>query len=384
MISAACLIIRNEWVLHMDNEKAFKNLINADVVRLISHEVKKVFTRFSTEEFESIISDLFLLELKDRVLLVTKALKENLPSNYKEAIRVIKEVINNDKLSGFQLWPFSEYVSQFGLNHFEESMDLLYDLTQKFTAEFAIRAFIIQDHQKVISYLSSLVNDQNVHIRRWVSEGTRPLLPWGKKIHFLVDHPELAIGLLEKLKYDEEIYVRKSVANHLNDISKNHPELVIELLSQWLKLCPVEHLPKLEWIKKQALRTLIKKGNKKALQLMGVSGEGKIQINYFRLDKKKYKLNEKLQFYFEIESQSQVMQNIVIDYGIDFVKANGKLGRKIFKLKNVRLEAGASMKLTKIHSLKSITTMRFYSGKHQLTLQVNGLGLKTLEFFFEV
>lgn len=368
----------------MDNENAFKNFINSDVVKLISSEIKKYDKKFSTQNFEKIIPKLKSLELKDRVLLVTQGMADNFSKSYLENIKVIKQVIKNSNLKGFQLWPFSEYISQFGLPHFKESMDAMYELTQKFTAEFAVRPFIIQDHQKVLSYFETLTSDPNVHIRRWVSEGTRPLLPWGQKIITFVDHPQLALKLLEELKYDEELYVRKSVANHLNDISKSHPLLLIELMNKWQKECPTEHSLKIAWIKKQALRTLIKKGHPGALKLMGVNGKGKILLKGFKLDKKAYQLNDKLTFQFEIVSQGKSKQSLVIDYGIDFLKANGKLGRKIFKLKHIELDAGSSIKITKSHSLKAITTMKFYSGKHQLSLQVNGISLETLQFNFKV
>ena len=368
----------------MDNDKAFKNLINEAVVKLILCVIKKVDKKFPAHFLEQIIPQLKDLELKDRVLLVTKALAASFSKSYPENINVIKQVIKNDQLKGFQLWPFSEFISQFGLSHFDESMDAMYELTQKFTSEFAIRPFIIQDHQKVLNHFQKLTSDPNVHIRRWVSEGTRPLLPWGQKISAFVNHPELAIGLLEKLKYDEEIYVRKSVSNHLNDISKNHPMLVIKVVDQWQKECPAEHISKIAWIKKQALRTLIKKGHPGALKLIGVNGKGKIQIQGFKLDKKTYKLGEKMTFKFKMISQGKSRQSVVIDYGIDFLKANGKLGRKIFKLKNIELDAGSSIEITKTHSLKAITTMKFYSGLHQICLQVNGVCLETLPFSFRV
>jgi 3-methyladenine DNA glycosylase AlkC len=368
----------------MDNDKAFKNLINEAVVKLIICEIKKVDKKFPAHLLEQIIPQLKALELKDRVLLVTNALASSFAKSYPENIKVIKQVIKNNKLTGFQLWPFSEFISQFGLSHFDESMDAMYELTQKFTSEFAVRPFIIQDHLKVLNHFQKITCDPNVHIRRWVSEGTRPLLPWGQKIAVFVNHPELAIELLEKLKYDEEIYVRKSVANHLNDISKNHPLLVIKIVDRWQKECPAEHFSKIAWIKKQALRTLIKKGHPGALKLMGVNGKGKIKIQGFKLDKKTYKLGEKMTFQFTLISQGKSRQSVVIDYGIDFLKANGKLGRKIFKLKNIELDAGSSIEITKTHALKAITTMKFYSGVHQICLQVNGVCLESLSFNFKV
>jgi 3-methyladenine DNA glycosylase AlkC len=356
----------------MKEKNAFKNWINPKVVEKISQAFLTVYPKFNSKEFKKVSIQLENLELKARVLIISRELKKHLPDNYQISIELITKVLKMDKLKGFELWPISEYISQNGLEHFEESMQAMYLLTQQFTSEFAIRPFFVKDHQKVLKYFHRWSKDKNHHVRRWVSEGSRPLLPWGLKLSTFIDSPQLTISLLENLKFDEELYVRKSVSNHLNDISKHHPDLVIKTLQEWEKGCPKVHLQKINWIKRQALRTLIKKGNLKALKLMGVNSKTEIKISGFKLNQNKFKLNDKLIFEFKLTSLSNKEQTLVIDYKIDFIKSNGKHSPKIFKLKTVKLEAKKSLTIKKSHDLRAITTMKYYKGKHKLSIQVNG------------
>ncbi len=368
----------------MEESSAFKNFINKKVVDTIGREVHHHYQEFSLKEFVKVSEKLAPLELKARVLLITAELKKHLPDSYKEAAHILKKTMESGELTGFSLWPFSEYISQFGLDDFETSMEVMKVLTQKFTAEWAVRPFLLKDHSKVLKAFSKLATDKNVHIRRWSSEGARPVLPWGPKIPAIIADPTLTLPILEKLKYDEELYVRKSVSNHLNDITKTHPKLVIDAVKRWESEAPPKHLDKILWIKKQALRTLIKKGNKDALKLMGVSGEAKVNISGIKLNQKKYKLGDKLEFSFELTSTAKSSQKLVIDYGIDFVKAGGKKSTKIFKLKSVDLAGKEKCEIKKSHSLKKITTMTYYKGLHHLVIQVNGKILASQSFQFDV
>jgi 3-methyladenine DNA glycosylase AlkC len=247
-----------------------------------------------------------------------------------------------------------------------------------------VRPFLLKNHTKVLKYFSKWATDKNVHIRRWVSEGSRPILPWGGKIPLFIMDPTHTILLLDKLKFDEELYVRKSVANHLNDISKNHPQVVVDVLKMWQQSCPEKHQDKLDWIKRQALRTLIKKGDKKALAMMGVTGEAKVKLSELKLNKKKFKVGDKLEFSFDLTSTSKSKQKLVIDYAIDFVKAGNKKSAKVFKLKTFDLGPGESMVIKKSHSLKKITTMTFYPGLHHLMIQINGRKIAEKSFLFDV
>jgi 3-methyladenine DNA glycosylase AlkC len=367
----------------MENENAFKNMINETVVKKISSAIVDVYPDFKQKQFIKLSKELGALELKARVLLITKHLKEQLPESYPAALKILKAVMEKEALSGFELWPFSEYISQFGLDHFDESMKAMYLLTQMFTAEFAVRPFLLKDHKKVLKYFEKWSKDKNVHVRRWVSEGSRPLLPWGQKIPLFVMDPTHTLLLLDKLKFDEELYVRKSVANHLNDITKNHPQVVIEILRLWAKDVGPEEIEKYNWIKKHALRTLIKKGHAGALNLMGVTGKADVKIDEFKLNKKKFRLNDIMTFDLSLSSTATKSQLLIIDYSIDFMKANGKKGKKVFKLKTLELKGKESLSLTRNHSLKRITTMRFYPGTHHLYLHVNGQILNEIKFFFE-
>lgn len=363
-----------------ENENAFKNMINESVAKQIAAAIQKADPKFNTKKFLKLTDELKPLELKDRVRLITKHLHANLPYNYLQSLKIIVEAMKKSSLSGFSLWPFSEFISQYGLDHFDESLKAMYILTERFTAEFAVRPFLIKDHKKVLKQFEKWATDKNVHIRRWVSEGSRPLLPWGQKIPLFIMDPTHTLLLLDKLKFDDELYVRKSVANHLNDISKNHPQVVIEVLRMWQKGATEQDLVKLNWITRHALRTLIKKGHPGALKLMGVDGKGAVKISKLTLNKKKFKLNDSLEFKFLITSTSKTSQKVIIDYAIDFMKANGKKGKKVFKLKTVDLKAGEELQISKKHSLKPITTMKFYKGEHHLYLQVNGHILKEISW----
>jgi 3-methyladenine DNA glycosylase AlkC len=370
-------------ILH-DNPNAFKNRINHDLVKIIAAEIGSVLTSFNQKEFCKVIAVLAPLGLKERVLVIARELRVHLPSDYNKAISVLVKVMNRDKLSGFALWPFSEFIAQNGLDHFDQSMQAMHLLTQKFTAEFAIRPFFLKDADKVLNYFKQYALDENHHVRRWVSEGSRPLLPWGLRLPVFVENPDLTITLLDILKLDEELYVRKSVANHLNDISKHHPLVVVETIRRWEKNCPAQHSEKLAWIKRQALRTLIKKGYPAALKLIGVSGETKIKISLIKLQKERVSIGDKLEFSFDVTSQAKKEQKLVIDYLVHFVKSNGKLSHKVYKLKTCSIKAGQKISFSKSHSLKPITTMKWYRGEHKLSIQVNGKIYANKDWFFAI
>lgn len=368
----------------MDNPNAFKNKINEEVARKIATGISRQYPSFNSKKFLLLLKELDDLELKARVLLITRHLKLNLVQDYPEAVTILMKVMEESDLQGFELWPFSEYISQFGLEHFDLSMKAMYQLTQKFTSEFAVRPFLLKNHKRVLKYFDKWAKDKNVHIRRWVSEGSRPLLPWGQTIPLFIMDPTHTLLLLDKLKFDQELYVRKSVANHLNDISKNHPQVVIDVLRLWEKDVPSEHIDKILWIKRHALRTLIKKGHSGALKLMGVQGKAKVAIKKLACLKDSYELHDELIFSFDIESKAKTSQKLIIDYIIDFVKANGKLGKKVYKLKTLELAAGEKVVINKKHSLRPITTMKYYSGTHHLLIQINGEMMGQITFYLEV
>ena len=367
-----------------DNPNAFKNFINKEVTKRLATAIQGQYPSFNTKRFLQLNRELDQLELKQRVKLVTHHLKLNLELPYPESLNILVNAMEEGDLKGFELWPFSEFISQFGLDHFDLSLKALYQMTSRFTAEFAIRPYLLKDHKRVLKFFNKWVKDKNVHIRRWVSEGSRPLLPWGERLPLFVMDPTHTILLLDQLKFDEELYVRKSVANHLNDISKNHPQVVIDLIRLWEKDTPPVHQDKMNWIKRHALRTLIKKGDKRALKVMGVSDKTLASVKHLSTNKSLFNLHDDLVFSFRLESQGKKTQKMVVDYVIDFMKSSGKMGKKVYKLKTLELKPGEKIELKKKHSLKPITTMKYYSGTHHLMIQVNGEIMGQISFYLEV
>jgi 3-methyladenine DNA glycosylase AlkC len=210
-----------------ENPNAFKLLIGES---LINKYFKS--SQLTPKEIKRIKNELLKLELKPRVRLIARELKKTLPSDYRKALKVLMKITREQKLTGFELWPATEFIQAHGLDDIDESLEALYELTQKFTAEFGIRPFINTHGDVIYKKLAKWKSDPSEHVRRWLSEGTRPRLPWGEKLQAAVRDPESGLRILEHLKFDASLYVRKSVGNHLNDIAKDHPELVVETLKQ--------------------------------------------------------------------------------------------------------------------------------------------------------
>ncbi|MGE3758021.1 MAG: DNA alkylation repair protein, partial [Pseudobdellovibrionaceae bacterium] len=241
----------------------FKNLLGYEAAKKIAKALKKAEPSFDESLFLlELEKKLAPLELKDRMLELTERLKRTLPKSQKESFAILVNALqsnskNEHGISGFLVWPFTQFVADEGLAHFELSMQTLKEMTQVFTGEWAIRAFLIHNEQKTLKQMAEWAQDANEHVRRLASEGSRPLLPWGQKLYAIVEDPEKTWPILEKLKNDSSLYVRKSVANHLNDHSKNHGDWVIEKLNSWKSSKKIES--EIDWIIRHATRTLVKK-----------------------------------------------------------------------------------------------------------------------------
>jgi 3-methyladenine DNA glycosylase AlkC len=351
---------------------ALKDLFDKTCVKRIGLALSAASPSFDLKSFQKLIPALETLEMKPRVLLIRDGIHAHLPANYKKAVEIILSSTGKGTLRGFDLWPFTEFIQAHGLEDRPTSLNALKKLTILFTGEFGVRPFIREHQKETLDFLLTCAADKNVHVRRWATEGSRPRLPWGEKLHGLVKDPRPTLPILELLKFDEELYVRKSVANHLNDIAKDHPELVIKTLGRWKKEARGGDLVKLTWVIRHALRTLIKEGNPEALKLLGVSQKIHIKATDLKLDQKSYKLGERMSFSFDLESPGPQDQKIVVDYIVHFMKANRSLSGKVFKLKTFTLRAGEKLKISKTHHLKQITTRVFHPGLHELEIQING------------
>lgn len=365
----------------------FKNLINENVAKQTAKAISRNYPDFNEKSFlKNIGKELAPLELKDRVILLAKKLHAHLPADQKKSLRLVEGAIKqNDKdeigLSGFASWPLTEYVSRYGLDEFDLSMNVLKEMTKVFTGEWAVRTFFLADEKRTLKHFQKWVHDENVHVRRLVSEGARPLLPWGQKLPSFVKDPKITWELLEILKHDKEEYVRKSVANHLNDHSKNHPDFIVKKLLAWKKSHGEDK--DLDWIIRHASRTLIKKGHAEAFKLHGVES-GKVKVLSQKILTKKVDLGKTLKVEVEFQNLGSKKLKVILDHEVHLLKANDKHNIKCFKGKSVELLPKEKKKVEFNIPLKPVTTRTYYGGEHFWNIKVNGVSEKKLSFMLKV
>ena len=365
-----------------------KNGLAQPAVGRISAALSKVLTQFDAQTFEQrCLKGLNELELKERVNHIISILHDYLPNDFPQAAAILINIADvwdfgnaDDSLKSFAAWPIIDYFSVYGLEHPEESLLGLKQLTHLFSAEFAIRAFIVKYPEYCHQQFTLWVKDESEDVRRLVSEGTRPKLPWGLQLKQFVVDPTPNLTLLTSLKSDPSLYVRRSVANHLNDIAKNHPAVVINTCKQWLNEKTKTDAKEVDWVIKHATRTLVKNGYAEVFSLLGFTENPKVNIDQIILSNEVIKLGEAINFTFNITSASQKPQHFVIDYAIHFVKANGKQQAKVFKLKNVTLQPNETINLSKSFSFKPITTRKYYLGEHKIELLLNGQPVSAKSF----
>jgi 3-methyladenine DNA glycosylase AlkC len=273
-------------------------------------------------------------------------------------------------------WPHMFFVARYGLGDFEDAMRFQYELTKRSTAEGSIRAFIEDYPERAYERLLEWTSDPNMHVRRLVSEGTRPRLPWASRLRAFQDDPAPVIRLLEMLRDDPERYVQRSVANNLNDIAKNHPSVAVEVCKRW----SINATPGRKWIVRHALRSLVKQGNRGALEVMGYASSPLLTIKDVLFTPTKVALGGKLRFSFELMSESDQDQRLLIDYAVHFVKANGKRAPKVFKLRELVLPTGGDIGLEGTISFAEMSTRKPRPGVHRIDLLVNGVSHDLGEF----
>lgn len=354
----------------------WKDRINSDSVRKLAESFAEVHKKFDVESFVRSVCepDLHELELKQRIERVAVKLNEQLPNSFSKASAIVKKVA--PKAGMFENWALTEWVARYGLEHFDESMDALEFLTKHGTAEFAVRPFIKKYPDKMLEVLTRWAENNNEHIRRLAAEGSRPRGVWiGHLVSFIVN-PKPVIQILNKLKTDSSKYVRIAVANSLNDISKDHPELVVATARKWKKL----KNPDTDWIIKHGCRSLIKQGVTEVFPLLGFTPNPKVEINNFKLSQKKLPIGDTILFSFNIQSQAKSAQKLAIDYRLHYMKKNGKTSPKLFKLREKNIESGQTLQISAKRSLADLSTRKHYAGEHQVELIVNGLQVAEASF----
>lgn len=351
-----------------------KNHFGPEVARLWAQWLTQTHPGFRAKAFlEDALDGFEALELMPRCRHLGEAVARHLPERFPAGARVLLRVLetaappqNGNPIGSFVFMPAGVVAATRGLGHFAEAMEVLKALTKRFTSEFAIRPFLREHPEKCFQLLHDWASDPNEHVRRLVSEGTRPRLPWGERVPGLILDPSPGLALLERLKDDPSEYVRRSVANHLNDIGKDHPERLLAVAKGWNKGASSDR----KKLIRHALRSLVKAGNRDALFLLGFGGQLRALLQRKSVFPARIRVGEKVVFSATIAAESKT--RVLLDYRIHFQKANGKTSPKVFKGTTMDLSAGESRSWRATFAAIPRSTRVLYPGVHAVDLLLNG------------
>lgn len=351
----------------------FKDLFSADFIKGIEQNLKSIDKDFNSKLFNKIIFNETWpnQELKQRSKTIAQAIYHSYNSDYLKGLNNLEnwvsELLKSKHKSGIEYLFLPDFIECFGLNFEKESIQKIPLITSFISCEFCIRPFIINNPNKLIKQMQKWSEHENLHVRRLSSEGIRPRLPWAMQLPELIKDPKPIFPILDNLKDDPEVYVRKSVANNLNDISKDHPTKVLDWSKSNYNKSDLTNA-----IIKHALRTLLKSAHSEAIQLFGYSDINNFEIRDLKLETPIVKLNEELIFSFKIKNRSKNEEMLRLEYGISFLKQNSKQNRKVFKISERSIQAGEEIVIVKKHRIYPITTRVYYLGSQGLDIQING------------
>ncbi len=360
-----------------------KYLLNDTVPPRIAAMMRRAWRSFDTQAFLRQIEPGYeSLDLMARGQRIAQALQAHLPQDVPRALRVLVDSMDSPMgldaagepdagdrpYSAFLYLPHSMYIGAQGLAHFEAAMAAQHALTQRFTAEFCIRPYLLHHQGATLARLRDWAQDGNAHVRRLVSEGTRPRLPWAPRLPAFQANPQLALPLLGALKDDPSSYVRRSVANHLGDIAKDHPDLAVDTARTWLLGAPAPR----EALVRHGLRFLIKRGDAGALDALGVGHAVALDVRAARVLPARARIGDKVRIEVELHNPTPQPQRVLADLKVHYVKAHGGAAPKVFKLQTLDIAPGAIVAVGKTLSLQQMTTRTHYPGAHQLELVLNG------------
>ncbi|MEO7992056.1 MAG: DNA alkylation repair protein [Chryseolinea sp.] len=355
-----------------------KEMFGQSFYKTLANVFASVHKPFQAERFvKDVTANLENLSLNQRMRNTSITLHKHLPEDFSKTLDIMKEVVPQLK-GGYTTLVFPDFVSLYGLPHFRESLEALKYFTQFGSSEFAIRTFLKHDLHKTLKVMKQWSTDENHHVRRLSSEGSRPRLPWSFKLDEIIKEPALTLSILENLKCDDELYVRKSVANHINDLAKDSPDYVLKLVKTWDKTH--QHTA---WIMKRGIRSLLKQGDKKSMAIFNLTKDVKVSVKRFLLTNSVIRLNDSLQFQFDLVSEKSTNQTLMIDYRIHYFKKSGMQLPKVFKLKEVTLNPGEVLSIVKKQRFQDFTTRKLFSGLHILEIVVNGEVVKQKQFEFK-
>jgi 3-methyladenine DNA glycosylase AlkC len=347
-----------------------KDIYSKEFLIEFSEKIKSVYPAFQTTDFiASIMNETWdKLTLKARFRMIAEKLGVFLPSKYEDALDILFSIA--DDCVGFPYLFFPDFVAVYGQEekHWELSMSALENFTEKSSSEFAIRQFLLRDPKRVMNRMTAWATHPNEHVRRFASEGCRPRLPWGEALPIFKKDPTPVLNILELLKEDPSLYVRKSVANNLNDISKDNPNLVLETARRWKG-----KTPDTDWIIRHGCRSLIRNKHPEAMELFGYAKEAQITTHAsIIVHPDVLTIGESCELQYELTIRQGEDAHIRMEYGIDFVKARGQVSRKAFLLSDKTVSGGTHLTGTRSHNWSNLTTRKHYPGEHPIVLLVNG------------
>lgn len=343
-----------------------KNSYNRTYIDRLASRIGEVWPPFDQTLFVSRVMDdqWEAKELKARMKHISTMMHQSLPLSFEEVVSILQEA--GKSFGGFEGMFFPDYIEQFGTDYWDLSVTALKTLTQYSSSEFAVRPMIIRNPEKMMRVMLEWASDENEHVRRLASEGCRPRLPWSMALPAFKKDPQLIIPILNQLKQDESLYVRRSVANNLNDIAKDNPNVVLE----WCRANIGRH-PDTDWIIKHGCRTLLKQANPEAMALFGYAKTDLISVSDIDIQTPQLAIGEDLHFSFKVMTKQRSLNKLRIEYIVDYVKANGRMSPKVFKSSESDYIEDC-VAFNRKHSFRQMTTRKHYPGEHKLSIRVNG------------
>lgn len=357
-----------------DEAKAFKEHINSRSIAALADAIAAVDPTVDIAGFRRRASrGLAELELKARVGHVAAALGAVLDDRpFPDAATLVADAVDAGGFGMWEGWPAVTWVETHGLDHPDAALAALQRLTPHASGEFAVRPFLETHTDLTLATLRRWTTDPDEHVRRLVSEGSRPRLPWGRRLPLFIVDPAPVIELLDRLVYDPTEYVRRSVANNLNDIAKDHPEVAVLTAERWAQAAPEEAVGETGRLVARGLRTLVKDGHVGALAALGFDHGAAIDVSHFGVTPTVADMGDDLRLLAELQNDSTSATALVIDYRLHRVIADGSTSSKVFKWRTVTLAPGAHLTIEKRHRLRPVTVRTMHPGAHAIDLQVNG------------
>lgn len=320
------------------------------------------------------------LELKDRMRHIAMQITAFLSNDVKTLTREVLSIVDsarhfNVEEQGFEYMFLPEIIEKNCLDAPDESLSALRELTQFVSCEFAVRPFIDRYQDRSLDFLRGCTAHKSHHVRRWASEGSRPLLPWAMVLQGLKKDPKPILPVLEPLMNDNSEYVRRSVANNLNDISKHHPELVLTFVQNRLGISQ-----ETDKLIKHSLRTLLKKGDQRALSSFGLGPDPHLEVVNFELSPSTITMESEVRLTFTVKNTGSETKKLRLEYALYFLRKNGSHSKKVFKISERQINSSEILTMEKRHVFRKISTRSYYSGKHSCSLVVNGVEGQALQF----